>query len=177
MGWVVHVICVGRRRNACDICGQDEKCMWYVWAGWEMHAKSAWKTEANRPIPKCVEWWIILKWILQKWGVRMWIWSIWLSIGTYQDLVEEVMNFWGFSNEAGNLTERRPSSKRLLRLFVQLVWSNLLKRMAVSWGFNPLLLLFKALLHGQKDCVFFSRHLKCIGQQERFRAFRLARNI
>jgi hypothetical protein len=27
MGWVVHVICVGRRRNACDICGQDEKCM------------------------------------------------------------------------------------------------------------------------------------------------------
>jgi hypothetical protein len=42
---------------------------------------------------------------------------------------------------------------------------------------NPLPLLFKALLHGQKDCVFFSGHLKCIGQQERFRAFMTARDI
>jgi hypothetical protein len=42
---------------------------------------------------------------------------------------------------------------------------------------NPLLLLFKALLHGQKDHVFFSRHLIYIQQQERFRAFRLARDI
>jgi hypothetical protein len=43
--------------------------------------------------------------------------------------------------------------------------------------FNPLPLLFKALLHGQKDCVFFSGNLKCIGQQERFRAFRPTRDI
>jgi hypothetical protein len=30
---------------------------------------------------------------------------------------------------------------------------------SLLYCFNPLLLLFKALLHGQKDCVFFSRHL------------------
>jgi hypothetical protein len=42
---------------------------------------------------------------------------------------------------------------------------------------NPLPLLFKALLHGQKDRVFFSGHLKCIRQQERFRTFRLAWDI
>jgi hypothetical protein len=42
---------------------------------------------------------------------------------------------------------------------------------------NPLLLLFKALLHGQKDCIFFQWAFKCIGQQERFRAFRPARDI
>jgi hypothetical protein len=32
-------------------------------------------------------------------------------------------------------------------------------------------LLFKALLHGQKDRVFFSGHLIYILQKERFRAF------
>jgi hypothetical protein len=43
--------------------------------------------------------------------------------------------------------------------------------------FNPLPLLFKALLHGQKDRVFFSGHLIYILKQERFRAFRPARDI
>jgi hypothetical protein len=42
---------------------------------------------------------------------------------------------------------------------------------------NPLPLLFKALLHGQKDRVFFSGHLIYILKQERFRAFRLAGDI
>jgi hypothetical protein len=42
---------------------------------------------------------------------------------------------------------------------------------------NPLPHLFKALLQGQKDHVFFSGHLIYILQQERFRAFRQARNI
>jgi hypothetical protein len=42
---------------------------------------------------------------------------------------------------------------------------------------NPLLLLFNALLHGQKDRVFFSGHLIYILKQERCRAFRLARDI
>jgi hypothetical protein len=37
--------------------------------------------------------------------------------------------------------------------------------------FNPLPLLFKALLHEQRDCVFFQRAFKCVRQQERFRAF------
>jgi hypothetical protein len=39
---------------------------------------------------------------------------------------------------------------------------------------NPLTVLFKFLLHGQKDCVIFSRHLIYILKQERFRTFRLA---
>jgi hypothetical protein len=43
--------------------------------------------------------------------------------------------------------------------------------------FNPLQLLFKALLWGQTDRVFFSRHLIYILQQERFRAFRPAGDI
>jgi hypothetical protein len=43
--------------------------------------------------------------------------------------------------------------------------------------FNPLPLLFKALLHGQKDRIFFSRHLIYVLKQERFRAFRLARTF
>jgi hypothetical protein len=43
--------------------------------------------------------------------------------------------------------------------------------------FNPLPLLFKALLHGQKDRVFFSGHLIYILQQERFRAFMPAQDI
>jgi hypothetical protein len=43
--------------------------------------------------------------------------------------------------------------------------------------FNPLPLPFKALLHGQKDSVFFSRHLIYILKQEHFRAFRLAGDI
>jgi hypothetical protein len=38
-------------------------------------------------------------------------------------------------------------------------------------------LLFKALLHGQKDHVFFSGHLIYILKQGRFRAFRPARDI
>jgi hypothetical protein len=42
---------------------------------------------------------------------------------------------------------------------------------------NPLPLLFKALRHGQKDRVFFSGHLIYILKQERFRAFRPARDI
>jgi hypothetical protein len=42
---------------------------------------------------------------------------------------------------------------------------------------NPLLLLFKALLQGQKDRVLFSGHLIYILQQERFRAFRPAQDI
>jgi hypothetical protein len=45
------------------------------------------------------------------------------------------------------------------------------------WIIDPLPLLFKALLHGQKDRVFFSGHLIYILQQERFRAFRPARDI
>jgi hypothetical protein len=44
-------------------------------------------------------------------------------------------------------------------------------------GFNPLPRLFKALLHGQKHRVFLKLAFKCIGQQERFRAFRPAWNI
>jgi hypothetical protein len=40
--------------------------------------------------------------------------------------------------------------------------------------FNPLPLLSKALLHGKKDRVFFSRHIL---KQERFRAFRPARGV
>jgi hypothetical protein len=36
---------------------------------------------------------------------------------------------------------------------------------------------FKDLLQGQKDHFFFSGHLIYILQQERFRAFRLARDI
>jgi hypothetical protein len=43
--------------------------------------------------------------------------------------------------------------------------------------FNPLLLLFKALLHGQKHRAFFSWHLIYILKQERFRAFRQARGL
>jgi hypothetical protein len=42
---------------------------------------------------------------------------------------------------------------------------------------NPLPLLFKALLHGQKDHIFFSGHVIYILKQERFRAFRPARDI
>jgi hypothetical protein len=42
---------------------------------------------------------------------------------------------------------------------------------------NPLPLLFKALLHGQKDCVFFSRHLIYILKQKRFRAVRPAGGV
>jgi hypothetical protein len=42
---------------------------------------------------------------------------------------------------------------------------------------NPLALLFKALLHGHKDRIFFSGHLKCIGQQQRFSVFRPAWDI
>jgi hypothetical protein len=37
-------------------------------------------------------------------------------------------------------------------------------------SFNPLPALFKALLHGQKDRVFFSWHLIYILKHERFRA-------
>jgi hypothetical protein len=37
-------------------------------------------------------------------------------------------------------------------------------------------LLFKALLHGQKDRVVFSGHLIYTLKQERFRAFRPARD-
>jgi hypothetical protein len=45
--------------------------------------------------------------------------------------------------------------------------------------FNPLPLLFKALLHGQKGCVFFSGHLnvedsksalECLGRQGTFKS-------
>jgi hypothetical protein len=44
--------------------------------------------------------------------------------------------------------------------------------------FTPLPLLFKALLQGQKNRVFFfSGHLIYILQQERFRAFRPAGDI
>jgi hypothetical protein len=43
--------------------------------------------------------------------------------------------------------------------------------------FNPLPFLFKALLQGQKDHVFLSGHLIYIPKQERFRAFRPARDI
>jgi hypothetical protein len=43
-----------------------------------------------------------------------------------------------------------------------------------SMYFNPLPLLFKALLHGQKDRVFLSGHLIYIPKQERFRAPRTA---
>jgi hypothetical protein len=42
---------------------------------------------------------------------------------------------------------------------------------------NPLPLLFKALLHGQKDRVFFSGHLIYMLKQERFRAFRPVQDI
>jgi hypothetical protein len=42
---------------------------------------------------------------------------------------------------------------------------------------NPLPLLFKALLHGQKDCIFFSGNLIYTLQQERFKTFRLAQDI
>jgi hypothetical protein len=42
---------------------------------------------------------------------------------------------------------------------------------------NPLPLLFKALLHGQKNRVFFSGHLIYILKQECFRAFRPAGDI
>jgi hypothetical protein len=44
-------------------------------------------------------------------------------------------------------------------------------------SFNPLPLLFIALLQGWKDCVFFSGHLIHILQQERFRAFRPAGGV
>jgi hypothetical protein len=43
--------------------------------------------------------------------------------------------------------------------------------------FNPLPLLFKALLHGQKDRGFFSGHLIYVLKQERFRTFKLAWDI
>jgi hypothetical protein len=46
-----------------------------------------------------------------------------------------------------------------------------------SLNFNPLPVLFKALLYGQKDCVFFSGHLIYILKQERFRAFRPAGGV
>jgi hypothetical protein len=42
---------------------------------------------------------------------------------------------------------------------------------------NPLLLLSKALLQGQKDRVSFSGHLIYILKQERFRAFRPAGGV
>jgi hypothetical protein len=42
--------------------------------------------------------------------------------------------------------------------------------------FNPLLLLFKALPHGQKDRVFFSGHLIYILKQERFGALGMAKS-
>jgi hypothetical protein len=44
-------------------------------------------------------------------------------------------------------------------------------------GLLTLLLLFKALLHGQKDHFFFSGHLIYIPKQERFTAFRTAQDI
>jgi hypothetical protein len=43
--------------------------------------------------------------------------------------------------------------------------------------FKPLPLLFKALLHGQKDLVYLSGHLIYILKQERFRAFRPAGGV
>jgi hypothetical protein len=42
---------------------------------------------------------------------------------------------------------------------------------STSLNINPLPLLFKALLQGQKDCIFFSGRLIYILKQERFRAF------
>jgi hypothetical protein len=42
---------------------------------------------------------------------------------------------------------------------------------------DPLPLLFKALLHGQKDCVSFSGHLIYILKEECFRAFMPAGDI
>jgi hypothetical protein len=42
------------------------------------------------------------------------------------------------------------------------------QKLCISILINPLLLLFKALLQGQKDCVFFSRHLIYKLQQEHF---------
>jgi hypothetical protein len=52
---------------------------------------------------------------------------------------------------------------KLLKLDQKIVTS------VVCTMLNPLPLLFKAVLHGQKDCVFFSWHLIYIPQQERFR--------
>jgi hypothetical protein len=46
-----------------------------------------------------------------------------------------------------------------------------------DFNINPLPPPFKALLHGQKDRVFSSRHLIYILKQERFRAFRPAGDI
>jgi hypothetical protein len=66
-------------------------------------------------------------------------------------------------------------------MYMQLMVSSVLKGFAWKGNsltkINPLPLLFKALLRGQKDCVFFSRHLIDIQKQESFRAFRLAWDI
>jgi hypothetical protein len=48
-------------------------------------------------------------------------------------------------------------------------------QMGFKSAFNPLPLLFKAVLNGQKDCVFFSGHLIYILKQERFGALGTAK--
>jgi hypothetical protein len=53
-------------------------------------------------------------------------------------------------------------------------WNVVYVDLFVCGLFDPLSLLFKALLHGKKDSVFFSVHLMYILQQEHFRAFRPA---
>jgi hypothetical protein len=68
---------------------------------------------------------------------------------------------------------QRPS-KILLILLTQ---TSIAKINSIQYCINALPLLFKALLHGQKGCVFFQWAFKYIGNQERFTAFRPARDI
>jgi hypothetical protein len=62
-------------------------------------------------------------------------------------------------------------------VFLKWAFAGLVMEKFFACMFNPLPLLFKALLHGQKDRVSFSGHLIYILKQERFRAFRPARDI
>jgi hypothetical protein len=50
-------------------------------------------------------------------------------------------------------------------------------RTVIDSHVNPLPVLFKSLLHGQKDWVFFNGRLIYILKQECFRAFRPAEGI
>jgi hypothetical protein len=57
------------------------------------------------------------------------------------------------------------------------MWRNHFSQVLNVHGVNPLPVLFKSLLHGQKDCVFFNGHLIYILKQEHFRAFRPAGSV
>jgi hypothetical protein len=61
--------------------------------------------------------------------------------------------------------------------FSVLVGMSVPPKQTIKNRFNPLPLLFKDLLHGQKDRIFFQRAFKCIGHQQRWRVFRPARDI